>query len=304
MKVLSFGEIIWDIFGKEKHIGGAPLNFAAHCALLGSKVWLASSAGDDELGEEAILQVKDFGINTDFISKMQGKETGKCIVCLDENAVPSYNILDDVAYDYIQMPEIKDEIDVIAFGTLALRRENNRKILSQILKTHTFSEVFADVNIRAPFYSKEAIEMCLENATIVKISDEELPVVSEVIFGETFSLEDAAQKIADKYAGIKAIIITKGANGSCCYDCRTGKFFFADAREVNVVSTVGAGDSFSAAFLIKYMEKRPYIECLEFASKISAFVCSNVEAVPKNMQEINRNIQKKVIKPLAKQSRV
>ena len=282
MKILSFGEIIWDIFGKEKHIGGAPLNFAAHCALLGSKVWLVSRVGDDELGKEATLQVKDFGINTEHISMIQGKETGKCIVCLDENAVPSYNILDDVAYDYIQIPEIKDVPDVIAFGTLALRRGNNRKVLSQILKTHTFSEVFADVNIRAPFYSKEAIEMCLENATIVKISDEELPVVSEVIFGETLGVEDASQKISDKYSGIKTIIITKGANGSCCYDCRTGKFFFADAREVNVVSTVGAGDSFSAAFLSKYMENKPYTECLEFASEISAFVCSQQQTVPRS----------------------
>lgn len=283
MKILSFGEIIWDIFGEKKHIGGAPLNFAAHCTLLGSKSWLASAVGDDDLGKTAVLQVKDFGINTEHISVMQGKETGKCIVCLDENAVPSYNILDDVAYDYIQVPEVKDMPDVIAFGTLALRRENNRKVLSQILKTHTFSEVFADVNIRAPFYSRETIEFCLENATIVKISDEELPVVTESIFGEMFSIEDASQKISDKYSGIKTIIITKGADGSCCYDCRTGKFFFADAREVNVVSTVGAGDSFSAAFLSKYMENKPYTECLEFASEISAFVCSNVEAVPENM---------------------
>jgi fructokinase len=200
--------------------------------------------------------------------------------------VPSYNILDDVAYDYIQIPKTEDEFDVIAFGTLALRGENNRKVLSQILKSHTFSEVFADVNIRAPFYSKEAIEMCLENATIVKISDEELPIVTEVIFGETFSIEDLMQKISDKYKRIKTIIITKGANGSCCYDCKTGKLFLVDAMTVDVVSTVGAGDSFGAAFLVKYMENKTYTECLEFASKISAFVCSKVEAVPENMQEI------------------
>lgn len=283
MKVLSFGEVLWDVFGNEEKLGGAPLNFAAHCAKLGSKAWLASAVGDDDFGKTAVLQVKGFGINTEHISVMQGKETGKCIVTLDENAVPSYNILDDVAYDYIQVPEVKDMPDVIAFGTLALRRENNRKVLSQILKTHTFSEVFADVNIRAPFYSRETIEFCLENATIVKISDEELPLVTESIFGEAFDLEDASKKISDKYAGIKIIIITKGANGSCCYDCKTGEFFFADAEKVKVLSTVGAGDSFGAAFLVKYMENKPYIECLEFASKISAFVCSKVEAVPENM---------------------
>ena len=283
MKVLSFGEVLWDVFGNEKKLGGAPLNFAAHCAKLGSKAWLTSAVGDDDFGKNAVEQVKKLGVNTEYVSVVSEKETGKCIVTLDENAVPSYNLLDDVAYDYIQVPEIKDNPDVISFGTLALRRENNRKVLSQILKTYTFSEVFADVNIRAPFYSKEAIEFCLENATIVKISDEELPVVTESIFGEAFDLEDASKKISDKYAGIKIIIITKGANGSCCYDCKTGEFFFADAEKVKVVSTVGAGDSFGAAFLSKYMENKTFKECLEFASKISAFVCSKVEAVPENM---------------------
>lgn len=290
MKVLSFGEIIWDIFGKEKHLGGAPLNFAAHCAALGSKAWLISAVGSDELGKSAIKQIEKLGVNTGYISVICGKNTGKCFIELNKNAVPSYEISDDTAYDYIQIPGLREKADVIAFGTLALRRENNRKILAQILKEHAFSEVFADVNIREPFYSEESIAFCLENATTVKISEEELPKVTQLIFGDTLCLKDASKKLSQKYAGIKIIIITRGANGSCCYDCKTGEFFFADAGHAKVVSTVGAGDSFGAAFLVRYMEHKTYDECLRFASKISALVCSNAEAVPENMPEIIKSV--------------
>ena len=280
MKVLSFGEVLWDIYPDDKFIGGAPFNFAAHCALHGAESYMVSAVGDDGLGTQTLEKVRGFCVKTDYIYTISYKETGKCLVTLDNNAHPSYNLLDDVAYDYIPFPELNDDFDFIGFGTLALRGENNKKTLSDILNSYNFSDVFSDLNIRPPFYSEESVNFCLSNATIVKISDEELPTVAELASGAYTDIESAITRIAEKFTQIKLIIVTKGADGSCCYDCNTKKLYICDAVPTNVVSTVGAGDSFSAAFLVKYFNGEDILTCLQFASKISAHVCANADAIP------------------------
>ena len=62
MKILAIGEIIFDIFNGEAEIGGAPLNFCAHCSLIGEESALISATGRDNLAEAAInhLNVKQF----------------------------------------------------------------------------------------------------------------------------------------------------------------------------------------------------------------------------------------------------
>lgn len=280
MKILSFGEILWDVYPDGKFIGGAPFNFAAHCALLGADSYLASAVGSDTIGCDTLEKVKAFGVKTDHISVLDDKETGKCLVTLDEDAHPTYNLLTDVAYDYIQKPDLKEDFDVIGFGTLALRDKNNQKVLADILSTYQFAEVFSDINIRPPFYSKESVGFCLSNATIVKISDEELPTVAELALGKYTDAENTTLQLAEKYPQLKLIIITKGGNGSCCYDCKSSKFYYCDAVPTEVVSTVGAGDSFSAAFLVQYFNGTTIDESLRFASKISSRVCAKADAIP------------------------
>lgn len=280
MKILSFGEVLWDVYPNDKFIGGAPFNFAAHCALLGADSYLASAIGSDALGYETLEKVKAFGVKTDYVSVLPDKETGKCLVTLDEDAHPTYNLLTDVAYDYIQKPELTENFDVIGFGTLALRGENNKKVMTNILNTCDFSEIFCDLNIRPPFYSKESVNFCLSNATIVKISDEELSTVAELALGGYADAKNTALLLSEKFQQIKLIIITKGGNGSFCYDCKSSKFYYADAVPTEVVSTVGAGDSFSAAFLTQYFNGNSIDICLQFASKISSHVCATADAIP------------------------
>ena len=218
MKLLSFGEIVWDIYEDEQCLGGAPLNFASYAALFGEKVWLMSAVGNDKLGEKAIELIKNWGINTEYISIISAKETGKCIVKLNDNSVPTYNVLQDVAYDYMQIPQMKEEFDIIAFGTMALRSDNNKQILSQIIKSQNFSEIFVDVNIRPPFYSNDTILFCLRNASILKISEEEMHYIAEAISQKYNSAENFALHLCKMFKQIKLIIITKGENGAICYN--------------------------------------------------------------------------------------
>ena len=108
VKILSVGEIIWDVYPEKKVIGGAPLNFAAHCVLRGAKSGLISAVGKDELGERALQGLKEYGVR-DFVQEVD-IPTGRCVVTLDENKVPNYHIERKVAYDEIQTEKYFDEI--------------------------------------------------------------------------------------------------------------------------------------------------------------------------------------------------
>lgn len=285
IKVLAFGEVLWDVYSDSKFIGGAPLNFAAHFVRCGGEASICSAVGADELGTVTLEQIKGLGVAADYVS-VNSKPTGRCIVTLDERLVPSYKILDDVAYDYISPLAVNEKFDAFYLGTLALRTSENMSCAKKIIEANDFSEIFVDVNIRKPYISREALLFVMNKATILKISDEELVCVSELAELEGGDCEECAEEICNKFGNIKAVIITKGENGSVAYIKETKKIVNCKAEKTDVVSTVGAGDSFSAAFLIKYLQKNDVSECMKFASKISGFVVSKKEAIPKYSGEI------------------
>jgi fructokinase len=281
MKVLSFGEVLWDIYPDKKYIGGAPLNFAAHLAKHGEEIYMLSCLGKDSLGEEALLYLKEFGILTDFLSWSSVKQTGQCLVTLDENAIPSYDLKQDVAYDYIDCKNVKGDFDVLYFGTLALRSNHNLESLSKLIKSQNFKEIFVDVNIRAPFYSYDSLNFCMNNATILKISVEELLTVAKLLsINAKNGYKDFAEQIRERYSNINIIVVTLGADGAYCYDCKQDKAYSCESQKVEVASTVGAGDSFSAAFLYQYSRKKDIQFSLDYASKIAGYVVSKYDAVP------------------------
>lgn len=281
MKVLSFGEVLWDIYPDKKYIGGAPLNFSAHLAKHGEEIYMLSCLGKDSLGEEALLYLKEFGILTDFLSWSSVKQTGQCLVTLDENAIPSYDLKRDVAYDYIDCKNVKGDFDVLYFGTLALRSNHNLESLSKLIKSQNFKEIFVDVNIRAPFYSYDSLNFCMNNATILKISVEELLTVAKLLsINAKNGYKDFAEQIRERYSNINIIVVTLGADGAYCYDCKQDQAYSCESQKVEEASTVGAGDSFSAAFLYQYSRKKDIQFSLDYASKIAGYVVSKYEAVP------------------------
>lgn len=270
MKILAFGEVLWDVYPDERHIGGAVMNFSAHAARLGAKVYFASAVGDDDEGHVAMELMSQWGINTDYVYISDDLETGKCLVTLDEKNIPLYNLLQNVAYDYIPAPS--GEFDVLCFGTLSQRNEHNFAVLQNLLK-NDYREVFVDINIRPPFFSDKSIALCLENATILKISDEELHYISSLA-GPYL----AAAEIMEQHSNLKLVIITQGEKGAFVFDGTN--YFSCDGINTVVKSTVGAGDSFSAAFLVKYLSGAELTDCLNTAVRLSSFVVSQQAAVP------------------------
>lgn len=287
MKILSFGEILWDVYPDKKYIGGAPFNFAAHLAKHKQKVYMLSALGADALGKEAAKMLDENGVSAEFVSVSQSKQTGKCLVTLDENSVPAYNLLQDVAYDYINCENVPDDFDILYFGTLSLRSEYNFTSLDKLLKKNTFKEIFVDVNIRPPYYSEKTVRFAMEKATILKISLEELPAVSQAIKKEEKDcFEQFAKEISSEYRNLKIIIVTLGAKGAFALDCKSGKYYNCAGKKVKVASTVGAGDSFCAAFLHQYVIGNDIQLCLEYAAAVAGFVVSGYDAVPNyNMED-------------------
>lgn len=281
MKTLVFGEVLWDIYPNAEYIGGAPLNFAAHLSKLGEKVALMTGVGNDLLGERALNIINGFGVNSEFSSKVHNKETGKCYVSFDENNTPSYKILEDTACDYISACDNANDFDVLYFGTLALRGDYNINTVEKLIKINDFKEIFVDINIRPPFYSDLSINFALSNATIIKISAEELSVVADacnIKFDGVY--KNFALSLSRKFENLKLVIITLGDKGAACFDVDNSAFYETPCVKVEVVSTVGAGDSFSAAFVRKYLGGSGIEECLKYAAKVSAFVVASSETVP------------------------
>lgn len=281
MALLSFGEIIWDVYPDRQCLGGAPLNFAAHAARHDLDTVMLSAVGADSLGEQALLQLREWGIGTDSVNILEGIPTGTCRVTLDRFSVPHYDLREDVAWDHIPCENITENADMLYFGTLALRSSYNFDQLQTLLQKRPFRRVFADVNIRAPFYSEKTVRFALEHATVLKISDEELPIVCEVLgIVETEDFEPIIRTLGRRFGQLQTIVLTRGEKGACAYDVAEHRFYYVDAVPTKVVSTVGAGDSFAAAFLAYYERGESLDSCLRHAATVAAYVVSRYEAVP------------------------
>ena len=287
-KILSIGEIIWDVYPDKKTIGGAPLNFAAHAVLCGAESFLISAIGLDELGENALCELSKFGVDCKFIKKNE-KPTGQCIVTLDEKRIPHYNVLSDVAYDYICLEESdygkinQENFDALYFGTLIQRNLTSRNAIFNLIKKCHFQNVICDVNLRPNCYDEESVNFCLNHATILKVSMEEESILRA--FGHYAPQNESPKSIAialcEKYSQLEIVILTLGKEGSYAYIAKEQKEYRQDAIGDSVVSTVGAGDSFTAAWLTSYLDGYPIEVCMKKAAEISGFVVAHMEAVPK-----------------------
>lgn len=279
MKILAIGEIIFDIFDGEAEIGGAPLNFCAHCAALGAESAIVSAVGNDSLAWVALEKIRKFGVKTQYI-QTNSLPTGQCVVTVN-NGNPQYNVICPAAYDRIQITDDAFSADVFAFGTLIQRDEMSRSSVKNIIANGCFKEIFCDVNLRKGCYDEESCRFCLENATILKISEEEEPLLREFgFYGCGKTEKEIIKSICESFKNIRLVLFTKGESGSLVYDKTEDNFCEVPAEKAQVVSTVGAGDSYSAAFLCEYLRSGDITKAARAGSSLSAVVVSHREAVP------------------------
>lgn len=287
MKIISFGEILFDIYGDRRFIGGAGLNFAAHCAKCGAESYLVSAIGNDALGEKALNIIKALGVFSDFIQYSQNG-TGRCMATLDAGGIPSYDVLQDVAYDNIIISDksISDinnlGADALYFGTLIQRNLVSRNSLKKLCMECSFKEIVCDINLRKNCYDCDSVKFCFEQATVLKLSDEEEPLLSNFSLYHSNSTDPQSicKAICDAHAKIKYVIFTMGAKGSFIYDAKRQEGFIQKAKKVKLESTVGAGDSYIAAWLTLYLAGNDLKLCANNAAEVSGYVVSQIAAIP------------------------
>lgn len=289
--VVGMGEALWDVLPEGKKIGGAPANFAYHVSQFGLPSMAISAIGDDSLGKE---------INENFTSKGLNHKldvvpyaTGTVQVELDEAGVPQYDIKENVAWDNIpwttDLKDIAHKTRAICFGSLAQRnvvsRETIKKFLDEMPKKDDTLVVF-DVNLRQGFYTKEILTESMERCNILKINDEELVTVSRLFGYPGIDLQDKCWILLGKY-NLKMLILTCGINGS--YVFTPGNVSFQPTPIVEVADTVGAGDSFTAAFIASILKGKSVAEAHSCAVRTSAFVCTQKGAMPILPSELTGN---------------
>ncbi|WP_258104097.1 carbohydrate kinase [Marinoscillum sp. MHG1-6] len=286
MKVLVFGEILWDMIEGVPHLGGAPLNFAAHVKQCGYESGIVSCLGRDELGDKAFQMVSELGVETKLIQRSDMR-TGFVPVKL-LNGQPDYEIVKDVAYDYISEDQLDHFIigayDVFYFGSLIQRSPVSSESLNAILEKHQFKHVFYDVNLRKDSYTKEIIIGSLERCTLLKVNDEEVEVLSQMLFNQILDFRAFCEHVTDQWPQISTIVITAGGDGCMVY--WDGNFKVIPTNPIEVVDTVGAGDSFSAAFLCTLYKTGDPVQAAQVANKVGAFVASSHGPIPRYSEEV------------------
>lgn len=275
--VVGIGEILFDLLPSGKALGGAPANFAYHVNRLGCDGYAVSAIGDDELGREIVDGLSD---KIHLCLETVGYPTGVVEVELDNRGVPSYTIIEDVAWDNIPfsntLAELASKANAVCFGTLAQRSAKSRQSIMQFidLMPKDGLKVY-DINLRQHFYSKDIISDSLQIANILKINDEELVVVAKLfeIEGEAI---DICKYLIDKF-DLKIVILTKGSEGSVVVS--NDMVSELKSPKVEVVDTVGAGDAFTAAFVVSYLRGDSIAEAHCLANNIAAEVCTKKGAM-------------------------
>ena len=280
--VVGMGEALWDVLPDGKKIGGAPANFAFHAGQAGMDSRVVSAVGKDALGEEALATLEGKGLNIEAVARVDFP-TGVVNVSLGEQGIPQYDICEGVAWDNIPftpaLANLARQAQAVCWGSLAQRNEVSRKTIFSFLDAMPSDEerlkVF-DINLRQQFYTLEIIEASCRRANVLKINDEELVLVSELLRLGAGSPEVLCRSLMERY-GLSILVLTCGANGS--YVFTPVETSYRVTPKVQVADTVGAGDSFTATLVGELLRNTPVGVAHEHAVEVAAYVCTQQGAM-------------------------
>lgn len=281
-KIVGIGEALWDCLPGGKQIGGAPANFAFHVAQAGFPVCAISAVGCDTLGDELISNFTNVGLP--FLLPRVPFPTGTVQVSVDDAGIPTYEIKEGVAWDNIpwnaEMEELASGTIAVCFGSLAQRSAVSRNTIRRFIQTVAAKKgslVVFDVNLRQHFFNREVVEESLRLSNILKLNDEELPVVCNLLDITGQNTQDCCMALINAYH-LKALILTCGTDGSHIFTREVTSF--CPTPKVTVVDTVGAGDSFTGTFIASLLNGKTIADAHALAVKVSAYVCTQKGAMP------------------------
>jgi fructokinase len=282
LKVAGIGELLWDVLPEGKQLGGAPCNFAYHAFQTGCEAYIISAVGKDTLGNEILRRFDELKLDKTFVQKTSGFPTGTVTVSLDRKGIPQYQIHENVAWDNIQwnisLEELAKNVDAVCFGSLAQRNQVSQQTILKFLES-TRPECLRvfDINLRQSFYNKGIAVRSLELSTILKLNNDELPVVGGLL-GLQGDEEELMVQLMQKF-NLTLIALTKGDKGSILLTNKEKSFM--EVPKVKIADTVGAGDSFTAILVAGLLRKEELKKIHKIATHVAAFVCTRKGATPK-----------------------
>jgi len=287
--IVGIGELLWDVLPTGRELGGAPANFACHARALGAEARLISRVGADDLGREALARLAALGLPTDSIAVDASLPTSTVSVVVDAAGQPHYQIHENVAWDALQVDAASQravmDADAVCFGSLAQRSANSQAAIRALVRATPANALrLFDVNLRQQYFSLPLIEESLALANVLKVNDAELPQLAEMC-RLTGDARAQISQLAGRYA-LRLVACTRGAHGSVLFS--DGRWSEHPGLPTEVVDTVGAGDSFTAAMTMGVLagwarstgSGQALDEINQRANEVAAYVCSQPGATP------------------------
>ncbi|MCF6290453.1 MAG: carbohydrate kinase [Desulfobacterales bacterium] len=279
LKILTIGEVVWDIFPDRQVLGGAPLNVAYQLHSQGLEVTPVSRIGADDLGRRTLEEIDRLGLSCRGIQQDPELATGRVTVTIGNNHEPVFNIIAPAAWDAIALDPALTRIEkkpfLLVFGTLAQRSPISRKTIQALRQLATIR--CYDVNLRPPFTTPDLVRDSLAAADLVKMNEEELQTVANWFGISGTEPRDLGTGLRNRFA-VNILVVTRGAAGAWLL-CPDG-FFSHPGFPVRVADTVGSGDAFFAGIIKGYLAGRAWPETLARANRRGAYVASSNGATP------------------------
>ena len=291
--ILSLGEVLWDLFPDGERFGGAPANFACHAAVQDADVTMLSAVGDDQYGRDAIRFLSAYGIDVSLMQVISETPTGTVGVEVDADGKPTFVIHQGSAWDNLTWNDAIASriatVDAVYFGTLGQRDLVSRATIRRVVETASLAGIprILDVNLRTPFFDAEMICNSVQLASILKLSDDELvEVCSACNISKTDQSEEDVRGLLE-FGNLDMVILTCGKAGAVLVT--PDDTVTQNGISTNVIDTVGAGDSFTAAFLVGELRGDPHDQNLRKSCEVAAATCTHSGALPETSVDCSSN---------------
>ena len=279
-RITSIGEIVYDVYPEYKKLGGAPFNFIYHIWKLTGQANFISKIGDDKNGREMLKFLKSKKFDCRHISIDPHYPTGKVNLRLLENKIPQFTISPESAWDYIELTDdikklVAKKTDLLYFGTLSQRSFTTRTTIEHLLNEKI--KYFSDLNLRHNFYNQQMISMTFNKSNIIKTNQNELEIISNLLFKRPYKMKDAAKRLIDEFK-LDLLCITLGSEGAYLFSIDDSNKTKPALKKI--VDTVGAGDAYSAILCLGYLHGWKIERINKLANKFASDICMIEGALP------------------------
>lgn len=286
-KIAAFGEVLWDLLPDASLLGGAPFNFTYRINALGNEGEMISAIGKDTLGEKALKTISELQISDRYIQIIPEYPTGTVNVFFDEFKNPDYEIIRDVAYDFVtfneNLEDLIPQVDCICFGTLAQRNPISKQTLQKLLKHFKGKFRLYDLNLRKDCYSRDNIISSLNNADILKLNKQEANKLNDLLQLKKNGLVEICMELINSYQ-LQYCVITLEEYGSLAVS-EGGEVVYNPGFRVNLADPLGAGDAFTAGFVDALLREKSLKEASESGNQLGALVATKKGATQKITQD-------------------